>query len=444
MLCLSDDPSATPEGAAVREIFSARASVAGILAFEAALARVQARRGLIPQAAAEDMAAKADLRFFPEDEWARRRAQVGHPLVAILDTWRGQLAPESREWLHYGATTADLFNTVLVQQLQATGTRLVSQMRGIELRLAGIAAEHRATPMVARTLGRHALPFTFGMKVATWLAEHGRSIERLQGWLARYRTGILSGAVGTYASFGDAGPAIEREVMAELGLDAPEAVDWKGSRDRFAELGCAVALAAGTAGHIGQEIFLLCGDDLDELREATGAVGSSTMPHKSNPSLSIEVVSRAREVSARLQPLLAWIGIVYERDSAQHGDVLRDLCVGMADLLAMLQRLLDVLVVMPQNMAANLARSQGLVLSEAITFAIAGRLGKHSAHEKMKQLTRTAQAQGCSLQQAALADATLAPLLAEMPGLFDATRHLGQAVAITDAAVARARERGRR
>lgn len=425
----------------MRQIFSARASVAGILAFEAALARVQARRGLIPQAAAEDMAAKAQLSFFPEDEWARRRAQVGHPLVAILDTWRGQLAPESREWLHYGATTADLFNTVLVQQLQAAGAQLVAQMRGIEERMAAIAAEHRATPMVARTLGRHALPFTFGMKVATWLAEHGRSIERLQGWLARYRTGILSGAVGTYASFGDAGPAIEREVMAELGLDTPEGVDWKGSRDRFAEFGCAVALAAATAGHVGQEIFLLCGDDLDELREATGAVGSSTMPHKSNPSLSIEVVSRSREVSARLQPLLAWIGIVYERDSAQHGEVLRDMCVGMADLLATLQQLLDVLVVMPQNMAANLARSRGLVLSEAITFALAGHLGKHTAHEKMKQLTRTAQAQGCSLQQAAQADATLAPLLAELPGLFDATSHLGQAVAIADAAVARVHPR---
>ncbi|WP_295550323.1 lyase family protein [uncultured Pseudacidovorax sp.] len=441
MLCLSDDACATPEGAAVRQIFSARASVAGILAFEAALARVQARRGLIPQAAAEDMAAKAQLSFFPEDEWARRRAQVGHPLVAILDTWRGQLAPESREWLHYGATTADLFNTVLVQQLQAAGAQLVAQMRGIEERMAAIAAENRATPMVARTLGRHALPFTFGMKVATWLAEHGRSIERLQGWLARYRTGILSGAVGTYASFGDAGPAIEREVMAELGLDTPEAVDWKGSRDRFAEFGCAVALAAATAGHVGQEIFLLCGDDLDELREATGAVGSSTMPHKSNPSLSIEVVSRSREVSARLQPLLAWIGIVYERDSAQHGEVLRDMCLGMADLLATLQQLLDVLVVLPQNMAANLARSRGLVLSEAITFALAGHLGKHTAHEKMKQLTRTAQAQGCSLQQAAQADATLAPLLAELPGLFDATSHLGQAVAIADAAVARVHPR---
>lgn len=148
-------------------------------------------------------------------------------------------------------------------------------------------------------------------------------------------------------------------------------------------------------------------------------------------------------MSGRLQPLLAWIGIVYERDSAQHGEVLRDLCVGMGDLLAMLQRLLDVLVVMPQNMAANLARSQGLVLSEAITFALAGRLGKHSAHEKMKQLARTAQAQGCSLQQAALADPTLAPLLAETPGLFDATSHLGQAVAITDAAVARVRQRQR-
>ncbi|OWT58265.1 lyase family protein [Candidimonas nitroreducens] len=438
MICLSDDPAATPAGQTLREVFAARASIVHIMAVEAALARVQARHCLIPAAAAADISAKASLAFFPTAEWSRQRARVGHPLVAILEAWMTRLEPGSREWLHYGATTADLFNTVLILQLQQAGTRLLEQMHDVGLRLAEMAGAYRATPMVARTLGRHAQPITFGMKVGVWLAEHGRSIERLQAWLARYRTGILSGAVGTYAAFGDQGPSIEREVMAELGLDAPEAVDWKGSRDRYAEFGCAVALAARTCGHIGQEIFLLSGDDLDEVRETNGAVGSSTMPHKANPSLCIEVVSRSREVSARLLPLLEWILVVYERDSAQHGDVLRDLCVGMADLLACLRQLLDTLVVLPQNMAANLQRSRGMILSEAITFALAEHIGKHSAHIAMRQLVAVARQRNCSLQEAARDSEEFKTLFAERPELLEVAHYIGRAPDIADAAVAAA------
>lgn len=440
MICLSDAPSTTPAGQAQRNIFSASNSIAHIMAFEAALARVQARRGLIPESAAADIGAKAAVAFFPVDEWTRQRARVGHPLVSILETWMTRLEPASGEWLHYGATTADLFNTVLILQLQDAGARIVSQMRDVGQRLGELAVEHRATPMVARTLGRHAQPITFGMKVATWIAEHERSLERLQGWLARYRTGILSGAVGTYAAFGAHGPAIEREVMAELGLDSPEAVDWKGSRDRFAEFGCVMALAARTCGHIAQEIFLLSGDDLDEVREVNTAIGSSTMPHKANPSLCIEVVSRSREISARLQPLMEWIFILYERDSAQHGDVLRDLCVGMGDLLAHLRQLLDAVVVMPQNMATNLQRSQGMILSEAITFALAERVGKHTAHAEMLRLTRVARERGCSLLDAARESEQLEALLTERPELLDTARYVGRAPEIADAAAAGARQ----
>lgn len=436
MICLSDERAATPAGQAMRDVFSVQAGITHIMAFEAALARVQARRGLIPSAAAQDIGAQAAWDRFPVDEWVRQRDRVGHPLVAVLEAWMTRLAPASREWLHYGATTADVFNTVLVLQLQQAGALLIAQMRDIEARLASLAAEHRATPMVARTLGRHAQPFTFGMKAGTWLAEHGRSIERLQAWRGRYRTGILSGATGTYAAFGAQGPAIEQELMAELGLDAPEAVDWKGSRDRFAEFGCGLALAARTCGHIAQEIFLLGGDDLDEVREANGAVGSSTMPHKANPSSCIEVVSRSRDVSACLQPLLEWIMVIHERDSAQHGDVLRDQCVGMADLLAYLRRLLDSLVVLPQNMAANLRRSRGMILSEAITFALAERVGKHTAHAAMRRLTGAAYERGCSLQEAARGIDAFDALLAQRPELTDEARNIGLAPQIADAAVA--------
>ena len=436
MICLSDDVAASADGAAMRQVFGAKASVAHIMAFEAALAQAQARRGMIPEAAATDIAGKATLDHFDQGLWANQRAALGHPLVSVLETWTTRLEPASREWLHYGATTADLFNTVLVLQLQAAGQLMLARMAKVESRLVALATAHRSTPMVARTLGRHAQPITFGMKVATLLAEHRRSMERLAGWLQRYRTGILSGAVGTYAALGKEGPAIEREVMAALRLGPPEAVDWKGSRDRFAEFGCAVALAARTCGHIGQEVFLLSGDDIDELREGTVAVGSSTMPHKSNPVLSIDIVSRSREVSARLAPLMEWVLIVYDRDSAQHGDVLRDLCVGMADLLSNLDHLLAGLVVLPQNMTANLQRSGGMVLSEALTFALAQRVGKRTAYAAMKRVMQAASEQACTLAEAAARSPEFSALLAEHPDLLDEARQVGRAPSIVDAAVA--------
>lgn len=434
MICLSDDAARTPQGQAMRAVFSAEASVLRILQFEAALARVQARRGLIPQAAADDITAKADLHHFPHEAWMARRSTIGHPLVAVLDAWSLQLAPNSRDWLHYGATTADLFNTILVLQLRQAADDLTTQLQAVATRLAQLCSTHRATPMVARTLGQHALPITFGMKAATWLAEHRRSIERLQAWRDRYRTGILSGAVGTYASFGEAGPAIEREVMAELSLDAPEAVDWKGSRDRFAEFGCVLALAARTCGHIGQEIFLLCGDDIGELQEGGHAVGSSTMPHKVNPSLSIEVISLSREVAAHLAPLMEWIPMLYDRDASQHGDALRDMCVQMADLAALLQQLLAGLVVVPQRMRANLERSGGQALSESVVFALAPSLGKPAAYALVKDSLQEARSRGLPVRAILAARTELRPLLDADPGFLDESRHVGLAPVIADAA----------
>lgn len=430
MLCLSDDPAASAEGLALRHVFSAQEGVRRILRFEAALAKVQARRGLIPEAAAQDIVEKASLEYFASESWTAQRDTLGHPLVSVLETWSASLQPHSREWLHYGATTADVFNTVLVQQLQEAGAALLTQMRSIETRLASLCRQHSTTPMVARTLGRHAQPITFGFKVATWLAEHRRSMERLTHWLQRYGTGILSGAVGTYAAFGSEGPAIEREVMVELGLGAPEVVDWKGSRDRFAEFGCALALAARSCGHMGQEVFLACGDDMGELSESTEAVGSSTMPHKVNPSLSIAVVSLSREVAAYLAPLMEWIPITYERDSSQHGEVLRDMCVQMADLLSALDRLLACMVVSPQAMQNNLLRSGGMILSEALTFTLAKHMGKRSAYALMKRATSLARDSGRTLKEVLWQDEALRSLLAQHPDLLDETQHVGLATAI--------------
>src|SRR5690606_36097903 len=145
--------------------------------------------------------------------------------------------------------------------------------------LVPLAHQHRATPMIGRTVGRHALPITFGLKVCSWISENRRSIERLQSWINRSNTGMLTGAVGSYAALGQDALALEKDVLHEFGVGDPLPVDWKGSRDMHAEFGGLAAIVASTWRRIAQEIFLLQSDDIRELEDPSPFVGSSTMPH---------------------------------------------------------------------------------------------------------------------------------------------------------------------
>ncbi|MCW1932282.1 lyase family protein [Pararhodobacter zhoushanensis] len=235
------DPAGTR--AAVAALFAPKAVLARIIHFEAVLAEVQGDLGLIPNEAAEAIR-RAALDWTPDPGAVQRhRDRVGHPMVAILEAFGAEIDPEGREWLHFGTTTADVFRTVMVQQLHATAAVMDAAMVRIEAQLADLARTHRATPMIGRTLGRHALPITFGYKVSVWLSELRRDRERLAAWRAHFDTGVLSGAVGTHAAMGTRGPEVERRVMARLGLGAPDPVDTKGALDIFAEIGAAMVIA---------------------------------------------------------------------------------------------------------------------------------------------------------------------------------------------------------
>jgi adenylosuccinate lyase len=229
---------------------------------------------------------------------------------------------------------------------------------------------------------------------------------------------------------------IEAEVMRELGLGKPDTADWKGSRDRFAEFGAALAIAARTYGRIAQEVFLLQGDDIAELDEANPGIGSSTMPHKSNPTLCIEIVSRSREVSAELSPLLEWMMTIYERDSAQQGESLRRMCEGYGILLDNMKRLAARLRVHPENMRRNLLRTKGLVLAEDITFRLAKAMGKKTAHALMHGLMQRAAQSGLGMREILESEPDIAGKLQVDLADLDPTRYIGEAVRITEATIA--------
>src|SRR5690606_887608 len=226
---------------------------------KAALARAQARLGIIPQTASDTINEKAQPDFAPAGAIQENIESVGHPLVALLKTWSVALGDEAAAFLHYGATTPDIRLTTQVIQMRRAMARFCEHASGIEARLMALALAHRSTPMMGRTVGRHALPITFGLKASTWMLENRRNIARMQGWLARTNTGVLGGAVGTYAALGDQGFEVEALTMEELGLAPPEPADWKGTRDKHAEWGCTIAIMAKSLARMGRDIFPLAG-----------------------------------------------------------------------------------------------------------------------------------------------------------------------------------------
>lgn len=424
------DPCATR--GAVAALFAPDSVLTRIARFEATLAEVQAGLGLIPAAAAKAIG-KGAQSWRPDTAQVRRhRKRVGHPMVAILDAFSEGIDPEGHEWLHFGTTTADVFRTVLMGLLHETAQVLDQAMARIERRLAALARAHRATPMVGRTLGRHALPISFGYKVVVWLTQLRRDRDRLAAWAAHFPSGVVSGAVGTHAAMGPLGPEVERRVLAQLGLGAPDPVDSKGSQDVFAEFGAALAIAARGFQRLAQEVFLLQGDDFGELSIRNPAVGSSTMPHKVNPTLCVEIMSRAPEVSALLPVLLDWVVTIHERDSAIHAGTVEQMCLDFAQLVSCAEAMIQNLVVHPEAMRANLGRTRGAIMTEALTVALAERLGRRSAHERMREIVQRMTREGLSLAEAVAGDPDCAAV-----GVPDPAQMLGEAPSLVDAGLAR-------
>lgn len=376
------------------DIFGERATVATIMQIEAALARAQAQLGIIPQAAADTICAKAMPDFAPAEDIQANIQKVGHPLVATLTTWSARLGDEAAAYLHYGATTPDIRLTTQIIQMRKAAERFCDYARAIEELLLALAKTHRSTPMTGRTVGRHALPITFGLKVSTWMLENRRNIERLQGWLERTNTGVLGGAVGTYAALGELGFDVEALTMIELGLQPPEPADWKGTRDKHAEWGCLLAIMAKSLARMAQDIFLLQGDDIAELDEGNTEVGSSTMPHKSNPRKATAVIGLARQVAHESGVLLDWMVSIYERDQISNDSSLATLATTMEKLLVNAKGLLHGLKVYPQNMYRNLDRTNGLIMAERVMFAMGQAIGKHKAHTLVRQIARDTHATG--------------------------------------------------
>jgi adenylosuccinate lyase len=304
-----------------------------------------------------------------------------------------------------------------------------------------LADEHKATPMMGRTLGQHALPITFGKKVSTWLGENRRNIERLKFVRSQIaQSTIMKGAVGSYLGLGEQGMEIEREVARELGLNTPFVSDWHPARDVLADYALTLALISKSYGRIGNELFLLQMTDIGETQEILPktAVGSSTMPHKKNPKAPEKLIQYSRVIPRLAEVILDDVVNIFERDeTGATSKVVAEITIQAAAMLEDATYLLGNLRVDTKAMKANLGKTRGLIMAQRITFALADKIGKTTANARMHELALLALSKNISLREAIERSSDISPYFSaeQLDQLFDATTYLGLAVQQVEAVI---------
>jgi adenylosuccinate lyase len=430
----------------LRAIFSDRNRVQKWYDYEAALALEQAELGIIPQAAARDIAANAQVEKVDIEAIAAEIRRIKHPLVPAVRAVQQLCQAEHGEYIHFGPTTQDVLDSGTVLQIRDAHAVFLRDMKAIGRALYKLSETHRATPMVGRSHGVQALPITFGHKAAIWLSEMGRNYERMRQLEPRLFVGGMVGAVGTQASYGPRAAELEQRVMRRLRLGVAD-INWQPARDRFAEYVCVLGITSATLGKIANEIIILEHNEIDEVAEpfSAGKLGSSTMPHKRNPSTVEAAVAVSRALRYNVAFMLESMVIEHERDgSAWRGEwkALPESCLMMGGLLGMLKYVLEGLDVNAASMRKNLDLLGGFLLSERVMFALSGKVGKQTAHELVYEASMHGLEQHMTFEQALMQNAKVRSALsdAELHAVLDPTTYIGRAPEIVDEVLARTRK----
>jgi adenylosuccinate lyase len=432
----------------LRAVFNDENRVQKWYDYEAALALAQAELGIIPQAAAAEIAGKANVGNVDLEAIAAEIRRTKHPLVPALRALQAICAGEHGEYLHFGPTTQDVLDTGIMLQIKQAHAVFVRDLQNIGRELYRLADTYKGTPMAGRTHAVQALPITFGHKCAVWLAETGRNYQRLTQLQERVFVGSLVGAVGTQASFGDLAFELDGQVMARLGLGIAD-ISWQPARDRLVEYVGVLGLIGGGLAKIANEIIVLAHTEIDELAEPfnEGKVGSSTMPHKRNPSTCEGIVAVGRTLRYTVALMHEALIQEHERDASAwrfEWKALPEACLMTGAILAQMKDVLAGLEVHADRMRRNLDALGGFLLSERVMFALADKLGKQSAHEAVYDAAMQGFAQNLTFQQALMENPQVEAALGteELHSLLDPTTYVGLAPAIVERVLAETRASG--
>ncbi|MFF5207280.1 lyase family protein [Streptosporangium sp. NPDC000396] len=407
----------------------------------AALAAAQAELGLIPEAAAGQIAEHARAERLDLEFVAAETRRTSHSTLGLIRGLQRLLPEPAREYIYYGATVQDLTDTWFGLVMRDVGRLVRDDLIRTHKSLLRLAAEHRDTVMSGRTHGQPGAPITFGFKAATWADEVGRHIVRLSEGGERWSVGQLAGAVGALGFFEPRGQELRKLFCARLGLHDP-LVSWTSARDRVAEFGTVLSMTAATLARIGNEVYELQRSEIGELSEGTAeaAVGSITMPHKRNPEISEHLDTLARLARAASSVLVEGMVSGHERDGRAwkaEWAALPDVALAAGTAAALAADLVDGLVVNADRMRENLQRTGHRWASERVLAELSQQVGKHRAQDLLHAALR-------SDAHAADSDVDLVTALASR-GVADpadlarwtAAPELATAAAMVDAVIAR-------
>jgi adenylosuccinate lyase len=432
---------------ASRAIFSDCARLQRWLDVEAALALGQADIGMIPHASAQAIAAAARLELLDLDWVAQETRRTSHSLVGLLRALQHVCPPEAGEFVHYGATTQDIQDTAQALEMRAVLAELERELLEILAVLMSLARSNLASVMPGRTHAQPALPITFGLKVASWIDELLRDMQRIDEARRRVLVAELFGGVGTMAAFGADGLELLQRFATRLELRVP-ALAWHASRDRVAEYVFTLAGTCATLARCADEIRTLSRPEIGELRQRWrhGKVGSSTMPHKRNPEECEQVVVLARLAAAQVPITLQAMIVEHERDSRE----LRTEWVTVADVshytLAAAGFTREIVAGIEVEVAAmdeNSTRLAADLGTERLMLTLGERIGKQSAYEVIYELSQAAKSSASSLRERLEGDGPGSCMLtsSEVAQAFDPQTYVGLAGQLVERVLAEAERR---
>ncbi len=427
---------------AMRRVFSDERRIEYYLQFEVALARVQARLGIIPAKAAQEIERQCRVENIDFAKLKRQTERIGYPVLPVVQQIVEKCADGLGEWCHWGATTQDITDTATIMQIREALGLVESDLRAISAALADLARRHRDTPMAGRSNLQQAVPITFGFKAATLLAAMQRHRARLDELKPRVLVGEFAGAAGTLSSLGSDGLKVQAALMQELGLGQPE-IAWHTVRDRIAEVGCFLGLVTGTLGKLSMDVKLLMQTEVAEVFEPfhEGRGSSSTMPQKRNPISCLYIHSTAALVRQNAAALLEAAVADHERSTGPweiEWIALPEIFLLAAGCLAQSRELVAGLQVDEKQMRANLDLTHGMIVSEAVMMGLGPKLGRQRAHDLVYDICRKAAATGRPLLDLLADDDEIArhATRPELSRLTDPANYLGLAGEMVDRVLA--------
>jgi 3-carboxy-cis,cis-muconate cycloisomerase len=429
--------------AEMRALFCDATHLQLMLDVEAALARAEARLGLIPPQAAEAIARAARVENLRVERIAEGTREAGVPVPALVSELGRAAGEEAARYIHLGATTQDILDTALVLQVRRALAHLRRDLVALARTLAKRASEYRDTPMAGRTHLQQAVPITFGLKCAVWASPLAAHVERLDQAARRVLVVQFGGAAGTLASLGANGVAVAEALAHELGLGVPD-LPWHAARDTVAEIVALLGLVCGSLSKFALDVALLMQTEVAEVFEshAAGRGGSSTMPQKRNPVAAEYIIAAARGVHALAPLMLTAMAQDHERATGPWQSEALALPQGFvlcAGAIAHALAIAEGMTIDAARMRRNLELGGGLIMAEAVATGLLPMMGRAAAHHALQRVSNRAIAEGKTLGQALRDDAETRRHLSDeqIDRLTDPAAYLGSAGAFVDRVVAR-------